>query len=93
MRYNIHVVGQHDFYCTYTRIGTELVRTRERGDIVFEESEVLFNPWEHIVRIPVEERDSGAFAFSHCFESSSFYEFVRDGIQYSVHFSNVTREE
>jgi hypothetical protein len=60
---------------------------RVRETLVFEEHELVFNPWEHLVDIPEAERTP--FGFSRTFESSSYFTFHRDGREYSIHFMDL----
>jgi len=70
-------------------IGTEEF-TRELGPLVFEDYEVVINPWEHISPIPENER-VGLFGFSHQFSRGSFFIFHREGREYRIVWAEITR--
>ena len=61
---------------------------REREVLVFEASELVLNPWDHIIPIPEEERVR-PFGFANQFGRGSQYIFHRDGREYHIHFGDI----
>lgn len=55
----------------------------------FTDEEMIFNPWDHLIDIPVEKRK--AFDFARIFEFSSYYQFKRGNEIFDAHFSDVIK--
>jgi len=62
--------------------------SRERSPLVFEDCDLVLNPWDHITAVPEEDRAS-SFGLANTFSQGSYFRFHRDGQEYQIAWCDI----